>query len=533
MSDVVKFADLKVSDEEKARRVMVEVTRLANLTPGEWKLWYRRSAEQLDMTPEELADLVEALIKDREQKTREKRAEEKLQEDRAERQRKSEAQKFREKVRAEDAAAKKARAKAAAFADIIKLPVDQQDGKIAELGKQLEEDEAALSAEFADYREAQTEADAGGVDSDWDVERWPEPVATAELLQELAACIDKHIIAKPHQVLIIALWVMLTWVHEVAAHHSPYLMITAPKEICGKTTLLVDVIRWLVNKPVVGAAYNAANIYRVADRDKPTMLFDNIDKLFARKPDVADLFLYGYTRGVKVPREEKIDGQWQTHWYDPFCPKAFTLIGMRFGLTKDDEAVLASRTLPIELLPKKKGEEVPKKPFAQGLLDEFANLHRKLARWSDDNATALKGATPAIPEAFFNRSADNWTLLWAIADLAGGDWAEQARSARRAAGAAGTGGAVLARPSAQGDVARLRRGEKACNYQRRTGQTADQEPAVTVARLWSRSLRYSANCRSLAYETADPPRTRRQGAPPWLFRQDVFRQGNFRALPRF
>ena len=32
------------------------------------------------------------------------------------------------------------------------------------------------------------------------------------------------------------------------------------------------------------------------------MLFDNVDTLFQRKPEVTELFLIGWTRGIKVPR---------------------------------------------------------------------------------------------------------------------------------------------------------------------------------------------------------------------------------------
>ena len=57
-------------------------------------------------------------------------------------------------------------------------------------------------------------------------------------------------------------------------------------------------------------------------------------------------------------------------------------------------------------------------------------LRRKLARWSNDNAAGLKYAKPLLPAAFISRPADNWTLLLAIAELAGDDWAERARAAR-------------------------------------------------------------------------------------------------------
>ena len=56
---VVDFPKGEIADEEKVRRVMVEVDRLVRLTPNEWKLCYRRSAASLGVTPEVLRDLIE------------------------------------------------------------------------------------------------------------------------------------------------------------------------------------------------------------------------------------------------------------------------------------------------------------------------------------------------------------------------------------------------------------------------------------------------------------------------------------------
>src|SRR5262249_29251418 len=54
-------------------------------------------------------------------------------------------------------------------------------------------------------------------------------------------------------------------------------------------------------------------------------------------------------------------------------------------------------------------------------------LARKAARWASDNADRVRGADPDIPAGIFNRVADNWRPLLAIADAAGGDWPERAR----------------------------------------------------------------------------------------------------------
>jgi Protein of unknown function (DUF3631) len=258
-----------------------------------------------------------------------------------------------------------------------------------------------------------------------DIEPWPEPVTTVMVLEELIARINRHIKAKPHQVLCIALWVLMAWVHEVAAHYSVYLVATSPKEDCGKTTLIVDVVAQLVPKPYVsGGNPTEASIFRLTDREKPTMIFDNVDTLFQGKPEITELFLNGWTRGIKVPRAEKIDGIWTTVFYDPFCPKACTLIG-----TNLPQALLG-RCLLIELWPLKPGEEVEEiNPHDEGLKAEFETLRRKLLRWSLDHGDALKSARPLFPAGFINRQRANAKLLLAIAELAAGDWPDKARTA--------------------------------------------------------------------------------------------------------
>ena len=352
MSDsVVKLFPEEVDEQERARRVMAEATRLAHLAPGEWKIWYRRRAEELGIAPETLEELVVAQIEDRKQKAAAGLAEQRLQEQRAERLRKINKEHDRKQERIEDVAARKVKIKAKAFADLIKLPVDQHETQLTELAKKLDEGIGALREEFAEYYSIELPSK-----SEWDdVEPWPEPVAAAALLEELITRINTHIKAEPYQVLAIALWIMMAWVHEAAAHYSVYLVATAPKEDCGKTTLIIEVVGWLMPKPFACSSDpTVASVFRTADREKPTMLFDNVDTLFQRKIEITELFLNAWTRGTKYPREEKSGGEWHTVYYDPFCPKACTLIG-----TNLPQALL-TRCLLIELWPLKPGEKSSK-----------------------------------------------------------------------------------------------------------------------------------------------------------------------------
>jgi hypothetical protein len=60
---------------------------------------------------------------------------------------------------------------------------------------------------------------------------------------------------------------------------------------------------------------------------------------------------------------------------------------------------------------------------------ELAALRQQALRWSLDIGESLKNAQPKMPEGFQNRLGDNYRMLFAIADLAGGEWPEEAQGA--------------------------------------------------------------------------------------------------------
>jgi putative DNA primase/helicase len=60
---------------------------------------------------------------------------------------------------------------------------------------------------------------------------------------------------------------------------------------------------------------------------------------------------------------------------------------------------------------------------------DLGDLRRQCLRWTTDSVAALKAAMPEMPAGFDNRLFDNWQLMLAIADHAGGDWPEKARQA--------------------------------------------------------------------------------------------------------
>lgn len=412
---IVEFPKSEVSDEEKARRISIELDRLTRLAPNEWRIWYKRSAQTLGIAHETLRELIEAKLKDVKAAERAAEAEKRRQEARVERQRHSAEREERRKRESEQRrvdkdAERKSIEKSKAFADIAKLPTDRHEAKLSELAKRLGEDVAALRDEFSEF--ADTVDETAVPSTVWHVEPWPDPIATAALLRDLINKIDQHFAARPHEILTIALWVLMAWAHEIAATHSAFLVATSAEPDSGKTTML-GTVSFLVPRPFSAVESTGPSIYRFVDREKPTFVLDEADDLFKRRADVRHILNASWTRGTKIARQMSIGGVSTTVWFDPFCPKAIGLLGMNMPRT------LPSGGIVIKAWPKRRED---KQSFDRVDDDVFVALRSKLWRWSGDNAAALKDARPVYPANFSNRLGANWRLLLAIGELAGGQW---------------------------------------------------------------------------------------------------------------
>jgi hypothetical protein len=88
---------------------------------------------------------------------------------------------------------------------------------------------------------------------------------------------------------------------------------------------------------------------------------------------------------------------------------------------------LHDRCIRVRLSRAKKGEV--QKRYDSRKIEEQTVLCRKLARWTRDHVEALSTADPVLPESAYNRVADNWRPLFAIAELAGRDWPKRCEQA--------------------------------------------------------------------------------------------------------
>ena len=227
-----------------------------------------------------------------------------------------------------------------------------------------------------------------------------------------------------------ALWVARTHLFQ-RFEITPRLAITSPEKGCGKTTLL-DVLGHLVPRRLPTANVTAAAIFRVVEAHRPTLLIDEGDTFLSGNEELRGILNSGHRQGGAVVRT--VGEEFEPRSFSAYSACAISLIGKLPG-------TLADRSVPIEL--RRRRDDEPIESFRFDRTDHLDVLARRLARWAADNAECIAGADPNMPAGVFNRAADNWRPLLAIADAAGREWGVRARRALQCvrAGAADDGSA--------------------------------------------------------------------------------------------
>ncbi|MBZ0215827.1 MAG: DUF3631 domain-containing protein [Fimbriimonadaceae bacterium] len=253
-----------------------------------------------------------------------------------------------------------------------------------------------------------------------DVEPWDETVDGHELLTDLVSAIERHAKLPTGAAEAIALWTVFAHAHD-AARHSPILTLTSPEKRCGKTTVL-SLIECLVPRPVQSSNITSAATFRAVDRWNPTLLIDEADTFLDSGDELRGILNSGHRRSsayvIRAVGEDHEPRQFRT-----WAPKAIAMIGN----LKD---TLADRSINIPLRRRLPGEHV--EPVNELAEAELRTLNRKTARWVKDNLLTLKNAQPSFPSSLHDRAQDNWRIIFAIADLADGDWPERIRNAAEA-----------------------------------------------------------------------------------------------------
>jgi hypothetical protein len=255
-----------------------------------------------------------------------------------------------------------------------------------------------------------------------------EPTRLEKLLNEIRRFLCRYIVFQcPEQHTVIALWIFHTWTINIS-DYTPYLFVHSAEKRSGKTRLL-DVLDLLVNTPWRAAGASEAVLFRKVDRDKPTLLYDEIDTVFGSNrnngmENIRRFFNVGFERGTKIPRCVGEGAKQDIQEFDPFCAKALSGIGKVLPDTVTD------RCLPIELQRQSREEKAER--FRKREAETLAcHIRAELEGLCQQSGLIemLRAAQPALPEELSDRQQDICEPLLAIADIAEGDWPQIARAA--------------------------------------------------------------------------------------------------------
>jgi putative DNA primase/helicase len=247
-------------------------------------------------------------------------------------------------------------------------------------------------------------------------EAWPYSVTGAEVLSEISQVISQYLVLPDGAADAFALWCAHTHVYHVF-RHTPRLHVTAPGSSCGKTTTL-DVGGCFVLRPMKLELLTTATLFRIVEEFKPTLLVDEVSSSVLReKEELLQVLNGGHKRGVWVPR--CVGEDHKISLFDIFAPVMLCGIGPLPEQPHNRSIVIhMERAMANEI----------KKRFREEHTEREEELCRKLMRFCADNEEKFK-LDPDLPVQAANRLADNWRPLFAVAQVAGGDWPQRVYSA--------------------------------------------------------------------------------------------------------
>jgi hypothetical protein len=260
------------------------------------------------------------------------------------------------------------------------------------------------------------------------VRRPDPPEALAAELVTLVTHLRRYVwFSKPEQAIAVALWIAHTHALD-AVEQSPVLAITSPVKQSGKSRLL-EVISTLVPVPWTVERPSEAVLYRRIERDRPTLLMDEADTIFEDRKGqyegIRAVFNAGNRRGTVVSRVMPKGKTFDLQDFSIFCAKAIAGIG-RFPET------IVDRSIVIAMTRRTPGEQVERLrsrtavALGEPIRDRLAEL---LAEASDLTLTDAQVTDSLSLRGLGDRGQDNWESLVALADRAGGEWPDLARSA--------------------------------------------------------------------------------------------------------
>ena len=248
------------------------------------------------------------------------------------------------------------------------------------------------------------------------IEPWDEPVEGAELLDSIASMIKRFVVLPPGAPDAVALWSVGT--HSFQSFEIfPRLTLRSATPQCGKTTLR-SIVAGLVPKAVRADSIMAAAVFRTIELERPTLLLDEAETYLTNSEELRGVINSGHRSDGQVIR--CVGDEHEPRQFSTWAPMLLAQIG-------NPPPTVYDRSIVITLTRKKTTDQV--ETLSADERPRLSVLARKAARWSTDNAPSITAVRASALKTISDRANDNWRALIAVAEAAGGKWADRARRA--------------------------------------------------------------------------------------------------------
>lgn len=304
---------------------------------------------------------------------------------------------------------------------LAKLPDLKYDQIREEEAKKLGVRLATLDSEVDKLRE-QTETSESSKLID-EIEEWSEPVNGNEIAKEVEQIIKEHIILSDEFSFAATIWIIGTYCFD-AFSVFPSLLITSATMRCGKSTLL-RILHALAHKALTTSNITPAVIFRVIELLKPTLLIDELDSFGNHNEELRNIINSSHTKDTAFVFRMTGDGKnLEPQRFSTWSPVCIGMIGK-------PKPTIIDRSIIISL--KRKLLKDKTKKLKIDIIKQLEPIRQKLKRWANDNFSAIKSLIDSeglvLPSYGNDRAVDNWTPLFAIAEILGSEWVQKLKVA--------------------------------------------------------------------------------------------------------
>ena len=293
---------------------------------------------------------------------------------------------------------------------IAGLPILQREVERNRIAKEYDVRKPVIDQYIKEF--TKKEKAGGTAEVVTEVEPFEEEVDGSMLLNSISEELSKYVILPDGAVEPIATWCVLTYCYD-AFRILPILGVVSPTKRCGKTTLL-ETLQGIVNKSLIASNISPPAVFRTIHKYNPTLLMDELDTFIKDNIELKGVLNSGHTKKSAYVIRCVGDNHESTK-FSTWGPKALAMIGTLPNTLRD-------RSIVIKLKRKARGESAAK--LSIDFEDDCIDIRRKCQRWANDNLEKLSTTNPDMPKTNNDRMTDNWMPLFAIADVAGGDWPE-------------------------------------------------------------------------------------------------------------